>query len=229
MLSPKEFTNKLAQDCEPLYQFHEQSVKSYFEAKPSKEEMIGYFSRRMINERINCIQLSKRVSKCDMNTAPEDMFLLSKQAHDEAKHFWFLKEIVEDMLGHEADVAAIDAGIRQAQLNSNTETIRPAELLERFECSEDPVALAVYQYIAEGMAHRNWVMQAECAHNKLIADKYAEISKDEKFHASLGRAELEKLVVDSEVQIRAQALAEQFIEVLWDLRCIKQHIPMNAL
>ena len=229
MLSPKEFTNKLAQDCEPLYQFHEQSVKSYFEAKPSKEEMIGYFSRRMINERINCIQLSKRVSKCDMNTAPEDMFLLSKQAHDEAKHFWFLKEIVEDMLGHEADVAVIDAGIRQAQLNSNTETIRPAELLERFECSEDPVALAVYQYIAEGMAHRNWVMQAECAPNKLIADKYAEIAKDEKFHASLGRAELEKLVVDSEVQIRAQALAEQFIEVLWDLRCIKQHIPMNAL
>ena len=43
MLSAREFTNKLAQDCEPLYQFHEQSVKSYFEAKPSKKEMIGYF------------------------------------------------------------------------------------------------------------------------------------------------------------------------------------------
>jgi hypothetical protein len=27
----------------------------------------------------------------------------------------------------------------------------------------------------------------------------------------------------------AQALADQFIEVLWDLRCIKQHIPMSEL
>jgi rubrerythrin len=229
MLSPKEFTKQLAEQCEPLYQHHEQSVKSYFEAKPSKEAMIGYFSRRMINERINCIQLAKRVSKCSMDTSPEDMFLLSKQAHDEAKHFWFLKEIVEDMAGGEIDVAAIEEDIRQAQLNNDEETIRPATLLERFECSEDPVALAVYQYIAEGMAHRNWVMQAECAPNKLIAEKYAEIAKDEKFHASLGRAELEKLVVDPEVQARAQDLANQFIAVLWDLRCIKQHIPMSEL
>ena len=79
------------------------------------------------------------------------------------------------------------------------------------------------------MAHRNWVMQAECAPNALIAEKYAEIARDEKFHASLGRAELEKLVVDPEVQARAQNLANQFIEVLWDLRCIKQHIPMSEL
>ena len=229
MLSPTQFTAKLAQDCEPLYQFHEQSVKSYFESKPSKEAMIGYFSRRMINERINCIQLAKRVSKCDMNTSPEDMFLLSKQAHDEAKHFWFLKDIVEDMVGGAIDVAEIESSIRKAQLDNDEETIRPAELLERFECSEDTVALAVYQYIAEGMAHRNWVMQAECAPNEMIAEKYAEIAKDEKFHASLGRAELEKLVVDPATQARAADLAAQFIEVLWDLRCIKQHIPMSEL
>jgi rubrerythrin len=119
--------------------------------------------------------------------------------------------------------------IRVAQLNSDYETIRPAELLERFECSEDPLALAVYQYIAEGMAHRNWVMQAKCAPNKLIADKYEEIAKDEKFHASLGRMALEKLVVDPATQEQADVLAKQFIEILWDLRCIKQHIPMSEL
>lgn len=232
MLSPKEFTAKLAEQCEPLYQHHEQAVAEYFANKPSKEDMIGYFSRRMINERINCIQLAKRVGSLPMDTSAEEMFLLSKQAHDEAKHFWYVKEIVEDMLGHEVDVDATFEKIKEEQLKQEEDgydRFRPAELLEHFECSEDPVALAVYQYIAEGMAHRNWVMQAECAPNELIAEKYAEIAKDEKFHASLGRAALEKLVVDPEVQARAQALADQFIAILWDLRCIKQHIPMSEL
>ena len=134
------------------------------------------------------------------------------------------------MLGREVDVDATLESIRAKQLSeSETETIRPAELLERFECADDPLALAVYQYIAEGMAHRNWVMQAECAPNELIREKYAEIAKDEKFHASLGRRALEQLVVDQETQNRAQQLAEQFIAILWDLRCIKQHIPMSEL
>ncbi len=229
MLTPKQFTAKIAEDCESLYQYHENSVKSYFEAKPSKEQMIEYFSRRMINERMNCVQISKRVAALPANTPAEEMFLLSKQAFDEAKHFWYVKEIVEDMLGHEVDVDATLERIRQAQLNSDTETIRPAELLERFECADDPLALAVYQYIAEGMAHRNWMMQALCAPNELIRSKYEEIAKDEKFHASLGRKALEELVVDEETQARAQKLADQFVEILWDLRCIKQHIPMSEL
>lgn len=230
MLTAKEFTDKLSQDCESLYQYHEQSVKSYFDAKPSKEQMIEYFSRRMINERINCIQLAKTVANLPPDTPPEEMFLLSKQAHDEAKHFWYVKEIVEDMLGHEVDVSATLERIREQQLSGDEkETIRPASLLERFECSKDPLALAVYQFIAEGMAHRNWVMQAECAPNDLIKEKYAEIARDEKFHASLGRSALEKLVVDSETQNRAMELAQQVIDILWDLRCIKQHIPMSEL
>jgi ribonucleotide reductase beta subunit family protein with ferritin-like domain len=229
MLTPREFTNKIEKDCEELYQYHENSVKSYFDAKPSKEEMIGYFSRRMINERMNCTQISKRVAALPYDTPAEEMFLLSKQALDEAKHFQYVKDIVEDMLGHEVDVAATLEDIRVAQLNSEYETIRPAELLERFECADDPLALAIYQFIAEGMAHRNWVMQAKCAPNKLIAEKYEEIARDEKFHASLGRRSLEQLVTDEETQAKAQKLADQFIEILWDLRCIKQHIPMSEL
>jgi 1,2-phenylacetyl-CoA epoxidase catalytic subunit len=158
------------------------------------------------------------------------MFLLSKQAHDEAKHFWFLKDIVEDMLGHEVDVDAVVKSLQRKQLaDAENETIRPAELLEKFECSEDPLALAVYQYVAEGLAHRNWVMQAECAPNELIRTKYTEIAKDEKFHASIGRNALEKLVVDQETQDRATALASEFIDILWDLRCIRQHIPKSEM
>jgi rubrerythrin len=230
MLTPKEFTTKIAQDCEPMYQHQEQSVKNYFAANPSKEEMIGYFSRRMVNERINCVQLSKRVIALSPNSDVEEMFLLSKQAHDEAKHFWFLKDIVEDLLGHEVDVDAVLENLRHKQLNDDeNETMRPAELLEKFECSDDPLALAVYQYVAEGMAHRNWVMQAECAPNDLIRTKYAEIAKDEKFHASIGRNALEKLVIDQETQDRAAALVNEFVDLLWDLGCIKQHIPKSEM
>lgn len=232
MLSPREFTANLAEQCEPLYQHHEQAVADYFAKNPTTSDMIGYFGRRMINERINCIQLAKRVAALPMDSSAEEMFLLSKQAHDEAKHFWYVKEIVEDLMGHAVDVDAMYEEIKTAQLKEEEDgydRFRPAELLERFECSEDPVALAVYQYVAEGMAHRNWAMQAECAPNELIRDKYAEIARDEKFHASLGRSALEKLVVDADIQARAQLLANQFIEVLWDLRCIKQHIPMSEL
>lgn len=230
LLTPRAFTDQIESDCESLYQFHEQSVKSYFDANPSKEEMIEYFSRRMINERMNCIQISKRVGALPNSTSPEDMYLLSKQAFDEAKHFWYVKEIVEDMLGHEVDVDATLERIRQKQLSdAETETIRPAELLERFECADDPLALAIYQFIAEGMAHRNWVMQAKCAPNELIRAKYEEIAKDEKFHASLGRRALEQLVTDEQTQKRAAELAAQFIAILWDLRCIKQHIPASEM
>lgn len=230
MLTPKEFTAKIAQDCEPLYQHQEQGVKNYFASNPSKEQMIDYFSRRMVNERMNCVQLSKRVIALSPNSDVEEMFLLSKQAHDEAKHFWFLKDIVEDMLGHEVDVDAVIEDLKQKQTaNAENETMRPAELLEKFECSEDPLALAVYQYVAEGLAHRNWVMQAECAPNELIRTKYTEIAKDEKFHASIGRNALEKLLVDQESQDRAAALAAEFIDILWDMRCIRQHIPQSEM
>jgi hypothetical protein len=228
MIDAKQFTEDLALRCEPLYQLHEQNVKNYFAAKPSKEEMVEYFGRRMINERINCIELSRRVGSLPKDTSPEDMFLLSKQALDEAKHFWYVKDIVEDMLGHEVDVTATHEKIKEQQLSGDARAL-PAELLEKFECSTDPLSLAVYQYIAEGMAHRNWVMQAECAPNQLIAEKYAEIAQDEKFHASLGRRALEKLVVNEETQARATEIANEVIAILWDLGCIKQHIPMSAI
>jgi rubrerythrin len=228
MINAKQFVEDIAIRCEPLYQLHEQNVKKYFESQPSKQDMVEYFGRRMINERINCIELSRRVGSLPKNTSAEDMFLLSKQALDEAKHFWYVKDIVEDMLGHEVDVAETHEKIKQQQLSGDARAL-PAELLEKFECSQDPLNLAVYQYIAEGMAHRNWVMQAECAPNELIREKYTEIAQDEKFHASLGRRALEKLVVDEDTQTRATEIANEVVAILWQLGCIKQHIPLSTI
>jgi hypothetical protein len=232
MLSPKDFTTKIADACEELYQFQEQGVKSFFEKTPSTETLIDYFSRRMINERINCTEISKRVASMPADTSPEEMFLLCKQAMDEAKHFGFVKEIVEDMLGHTIDVHATYESLKQRQLSGEVGFF-PSTLLQKYECSNDPLALATYQYIAEGMAHRNWVMQAECAPTALIKERYAEIAKDEKFHASLGRAAMEKLVTNEETQARAEVMAKEVIGILWDVAtsvgCNKKQLSAAAL
>lgn len=227
MMNPREFVEKLGQDCEPLYQFQENNVKSFFEKNPSREEMIDYFTKRMVNERVNCTEISKRIVSCSLDTSPEDMFLLSKQALDEAKHFSFLKEIVEDLKGSEVDVTeAVKASIKRQQMGS---ALHPAYLLEKYEASQDPLALAIYQYIGEGMAARNWAMQAQCAPNELIRSRYEEISRDERFHSNIGKRSLEKQVIDIETQMRAMAIAKEVIEVLWNVGCIAQHIPVNAV
>jgi len=234
MINAKQFTEQIAQQCEPLYQLTENNVKLYWANRPSKEDTIDYFGRRMINERINCIELSRRVSEMGNDVGPEEMFLISKQAHDEAKHFWFVKDILTDLMGQEPDVDAVHEAIKQKQLRGEAIAL-PAELLAKFECTEDPIALAVYQYIAEGMAHRNWVAQAECAPTAMIAEKYAEIAKDEKFHSQIGRMQIEKLVVDQATLAHATELAQEVIELIWGFgrsdkeRCIKAHIPLSAL
>jgi rubrerythrin len=234
MINAREFTEQIAQQCEPLYQLTENNVKLYWANNPSKEEAIDYFGRRMINERINCIELSRRVSQLSDDVGPEEMFLLSKQAHDEAKHFWFVKDILTDLMGQEPDVEAVYQAIKEKQLRGEAVAL-PAELLAKFECTEDPIALAVYQYIAEGMAYRNWVAQAECAPTTMIAEKYAEIAKDEKFHSQIGRMQIEKLVVDQATLAHATELAQEVIDLIWSFgrsdkeRCIKAHIPLSAL
>ena len=161
MKTAREFISQVEKDCEELYAFHENSVKDFFASSPSKQEMIQYFTNRMINERINCTEISKRITKQPLDTTPEDMFVLTKQALDEAKHFRYVKEIVEDLKGGLVDVeSAMQDSIAREIAGGD---IRPATLLQRFEASEDPLTIALYQFIAEGMAARNWAMQAQCA------------------------------------------------------------------
>jgi hypothetical protein len=69
----------------------------------------------------------------------------------------------------------------------------------------------------------------------MIAEKYAEIAKDEKFHSQIGRMQIEKLVVDQATLTHATELAQEVIDLIWGFgrsdkeRCIKAHIPLSAL
>lgn len=227
MLEPKEFTAQIAKDCEELYKYHENSVKEFMESNPTNEEFVQYFTNRMINERINCTEISRRVSNLDMNTPAEDMFILSKQAFDEAKHFRMVKEIVEFYKGSDVDVEAAMAASREREKQGGD--IRPATLLEKFEASEDPLSIAVYQYIAEGMAARNWAMQAETSSEEFVRSRYEEIAKDERFHSNIGKRSLEQLVMDPDTQARARKIADEVINLLWNIGCIAQHVPVHAM
>lgn len=227
MLDPKDFTAQIARDCEELYQYHENSVKEFMASTPSDEDFVQYFTNRMINERINCTEISRRVANLDLDTPAEDMFILSKQAWDEAKHFRMVKEIVEFYKGSPVDVEEAMKASREREQQGGD--IRPATLLERFEASEDPLSIAVYQFIAEGMAARNWDMQAKTAPNDFVRSRYEEIAKDEKFHSNIGKRSLEMLATDEETQAKAKMISDEVINLLWNIGCIAQHVPTHAM
>jgi 1,2-phenylacetyl-CoA epoxidase catalytic subunit len=228
-MTPREFTDRLLEQCEPMFRQGEQNVTTFFDKKPNKSALIEYFSRRMINERVNCVQIAKVVANLPLNSPAEEMFLLSKQVMDEAKHYRYVREIVEELLGKEIDVDLYYHDMRERQLRGELPGSVPARLLEQYECSKNPLTLALYQFIAEGVAYRNWTRQAEVAPTEHIRSRYEEIAKDEKFHSQMGRSALEKLLVDSETMEKAQQLANEIIDALSVIGCANQHIPMSEL
>ena len=104
MLTSKEFVAKLEKENEPLFRASELQIKHYYENVTDKDELIDNFTGRMVNERMNMEEISREVAALPAGTDPEKLILLSKQAHDEAKHFLFVKEVVEYLSGKEIDM-----------------------------------------------------------------------------------------------------------------------------
>ena len=104
MLTSKEFVAKLEKENEPLFRASELQIKHYYENVTDKEELIDNFTGRMVNERMNMEEISREVAALPAGTDPQKLILLSKQAHDEAKHFQFVKEVVEYLSGKEIDM-----------------------------------------------------------------------------------------------------------------------------
>ena len=95
MLTGKEFVAKLEKDNEALYRASELQIKHYYDTNKDTDELIDNFTGRMVNERMNMEEISREIAAMPEGTSPEKLVLLSKQAHDEAKHFQFVKEVVE--------------------------------------------------------------------------------------------------------------------------------------
>jgi rubrerythrin len=213
-MDSKQFVAKLAQDNEALFKASEMQVEAYFASNPSQEQLVEHFVGRMVNERMNMVEISAKVASLPASASVEEVTLLSKQALDEANHFRMVKEVIEHITGKELDVeAAITAEAAKP-------TAKGAALLAKYEAETDPLALAAYQFIAEGRAERVWDKMAECIQDEYISKVYAKIAKDEGFHSNIGRRSLELLATDSEVQARIEQIARTMRMDLFAISCM---------
>ena len=212
-MNAKQFVNKLRDENQALFKASQINVKAYFDSKPSQDELVTHFIGRMINERMNMIEISAQVANMPADADPVELQLLTQQAHDEAVHFRLVKEVIEHIQGAPLDVKAAIAA------EAAKPTAKGAALLQKYEAETDPVALAAYQLVAEGRAEAVWNQMADCIEDEFISTSYAKIAKDEGFHANIGGWKLEKLVQDPATQARVEDLVAKMRKDLYDISC----------
>ena len=212
-MDAKQFVKKLVEDNQALFKASQLNVKEYFDSKPAQSELVEHFIGRMINERMNMVEIAQQVANMPADADPVELQLLTQQAHDEAVHFRLVKEVIEHIQGSPVDVeAAIAAEIAKP-------TAKGASLLQKYGAETDAAALAAYQLVAEGRAEAVWNQMAECIEDKFISGAYAKIAKDEGFHSKIGARKLEQLVTTAEEQARVEALVVRMRKDLYDISC----------
>jgi 1,2-phenylacetyl-CoA epoxidase catalytic subunit len=222
-MNSKQFVAKLAQDNEALFKASELNVEAYFASNPSQEQLVEHFTGRMVNERMNMVEIAGKVASAPADTSVEELSLLSKQALDEANHFRMVKEVIEHITGEKVDVEAAIAA------EAAKPTAKGAALLAKYEAQNDPLALAAYQFIAEGRAERVWNKMAECIQDEYISTTYAKIARDEGFHSNIGRRSLELLATDEATQARIEAIARTMRMDLFAVSCMNTTATPEAI
>jgi rubrerythrin len=212
-MDAKQFVKKLVEDNQALFRASQHNVKEYFDSKPAQEELVEHFVGRMVNERMNMVEISQAIAAMPADTPTEELELLTRQAQDEARHFRMVKEVIEHMTGKPLDVAAAIAA------ESAKPTAKGAGLLAKYGAETDPAALAAYQLVAEGRAEAVWNQMADCIEDEFISTSYAKIARDEGFHANIGGWKLEKLAQDEATQARVEALVVKMRRDLYDISC----------
>lgn len=213
MLSSKEFVAKLVADNQPLFQASQHNVKAYFDSKPPQEELVEHFVGRMVNERMNMVEISETIARMPADADPVELQLLTQQAHDEAVHFRLVKEVIEHIQGAPVDVEAAIA--REAA----KPTAKGAGLLAKYGAQDDAAALAAYQLVAEGRAEAVWDQMADCIEDEFISGAYRKIARDEGFHSKIGARKLAQLAEDPAVQARVEQLVQNMRKDLYDISC----------
>lgn len=218
-MNGKQFVEKIIRDNQALFVASQMNVKQYFNDKP--EEIVDHFIGRMVNERMNMVEISKQVANAPADADPVELQLLAKQAQDEAKHYKMVKDVIEHITGEELDVEkAIE---RERMLN----TAKGASLLEKYGAQTDEAALAAYQLVAEGRAEAVWLEMSRVIDDDFISSRYGKISKDEGFHATIGARKLAKLATTIDVQERVSALVDKLRKDLFEISC-KNTVEANG-
>ncbi|MDB4378445.1 ferritin-like domain-containing protein [bacterium] len=214
MTTSTQFVEQLQKDNEALFTASKMNVKAYFESKDnSPEALVEHFIGRMVNERMNMVEISRQVANMPADADPIELQNLSKQAMDEAIHFRMVKECIEKITGEELDVAKAIAD------EAAKPTAKGADLLDAYEASNDEAALAVYQIVAEGRAAAVWSQMAETIEDEFIAKSYAKIAKDEGFHSTIGAMKLEKIATDAGTQAHVLEIVDGMRKDLFEVSC----------
>lgn len=208
-IDAKTYIAGLKSDNTELFTTSRANARAYFESNPSKEELVDHFTGRMVNERMNMVEIAKQVSNMPADADPIELQNLSKQALDEAIHFRMVKEVIEHISGEEVDLEATMASEAAKEVAEGNHA-KGATLLSKYNAAGDEVALALYQLIGEGRAEAVWDEMADCVEDTFISSRYAKIARDEGFHSTIGEAKLEKLIAaDPSVTVRIDELAPQ--------------------
>ena len=213
MLTGKQFVEKLVTDNQALFKASQENVKAYFAGNPEQDELVTHFIGRMVNERMNMVELSQTIANLPADTDPVELQLLTQQAHDEAVHFRMVKEVIEHITGSPVDV---DAAIKSETAKP---TAKGAALLQKYGAETDAAALAAYQLVAEGRAEAVWDQMAECIEDEFISRSYAKIARDEGFHANIGARKLAQLADNAETQARVETLVAAMRKDLYEISC----------
>lgn len=212
-MDAKQFVQKIVDQNQALFRASQHNVKAYFDSKPTQAELVEHFIGRMVNERMNMVEISNAIANMPADADPVELQLLTQQAHDEAVHFRLVKEVIEHIQGAPVDVSAAIA--REAA----KPTAKGAGLLAKYCAQDDAAALAAYQLVAEGRAEAVWNQMAECIEDEFISRAYAKIAKDEGFHSKIGARKLEQLVTTEAEQARIEQLVKQMRRDLYDISC----------
>lgn len=213
MLTGKQFVAKIQAENQALFQASQHNVRAYFESQPPTEELVDHFIGRMVNERMNMVEISNTIAGLPADTDPQELELLTKQAQDEARHFRMVKEVIEHISGQPVDVEAAIA--REAKMN----TAKGAGLLEKYNAQNDAAALAAYQLVAEGRAEAVWDEMSRCIADDFVSRSYAKIARDEGFHSQIGARKLAQLADDPAVQQRIEQLVTNMRRDLYEISC----------
>jgi rubrerythrin len=211
-MDAKKFVAQIVADNQALFEASKHNVKEYFDSKPAQEELVQHFIGRMVNERMNMVEISNTIANLPADTDPVELELLTKQAMDEAIHFRLVKEVIEHIQGSPVDVEAAIAA------EAAKPTAKGAGLLAKYGAENDPVALAAYQLVAEGRAEAVWDQMANCIEDEFVSRTYAKIARDEGFHSNIGARKLAQLITEDNAE-SVQTLVAAMRKDLYDISC----------
>ena len=134
-----------------------------------------------------------------------------------------MAQVVERVTGRPVDLAALLENEKKGG------SAKGARILEDMG-KDDVLALHLYQFIAEGRAHRVWQRMSEVCEDSFVSAAYARIARDEKSHREFGRQGLESMEFTPEMKEKALKMAAQIRKELYTISCMNcVEVPVPAV